>query len=154
MNIVDEIMASEKQVGRLVVDEALDMIEKAFTFLDERESIILKMRTDGRTLGECSRKIGRTPNRISQIAKEARDVLRLYLETDGEYPYFHIVCHPIVTQRGCRKTDFEQILSETKNINRKEALDFYKRHKSKSVCVIIHKVYRQHGEPKTLHHFF
>ena len=147
MSIVDEIMASKRKVGGLVVEEALDMIEKAFTFLNKNESMILKMRMDGRTLGECSRKIGRTPNRISQIAKEARDVLRLYLETDGKYPYFHIVCHSIVTQRGYRKTDFEQILAETKTINRKEALDFYKGHNRKNVYVKIHKVYQQHKKP-------
>jgi len=112
MSIVDEIMAVKRQI---VVEESLEMIEKAYAFLDERQTTILDMRLEGRTLEECSQKIGRTRNRISQIAKEARGILKLYLETDGQFPYLHIVC---CTKNGRR--------IERKTVSRQEAHDLYR----------------------------
>ena len=111
MSIVDEIMAVKRQI---VVEESLEMIEKAYAFLDERQTTILDMRLEGRTLEECSQKIRRTRNRISQIAKEARDILKLYLETDGQFPYL-LVCF---TKDGRR--------IERKTVSRQEAHDLYR----------------------------
>jgi len=123
MAIVDEIMELRSECGNIVVEETLAMVEKALKFLDERQLMIFKMRRAGKTYNECSLKIGRSRGRIRLIYKQALGIIKLYVESDGEYPHFQAVCHPI--ENPCH-VNWDRVVDELRTNDREELEAFYK----------------------------